>query len=295
MPGWPPTGQLDVVGPARAYDSLVSEPPQSRPVAADGPRPADASRTAAGVTGTTVVCPYLLVPGASWRATRALREHRCTAIVPIEAPTLETQRALCLTSAYPTCPRFEAALDARRASWLGSTEALTAFEARVARRVPRVAPITLDRPSAIAGSLSLLGGSRRLARIVLAAAMVGAGGLLLAARFAGGNVGGEVGSSPDPTTPEAVASPTGALAPSSASPSLPVTSTPRPSPATSETPAKTSKPTDQPAATRRYRVKSGDTLSGIAARFGTTVRAIKALNSITDASLIRPGQVLRIP
>ncbi|MET1231824.1 MAG: LysM peptidoglycan-binding domain-containing protein [Candidatus Limnocylindrales bacterium] len=268
--------------------------PKSQAPPPDGVRAADASTAAAGVTGI-VVCPYLLVPGASWRATRALREHRCMAIEPIEAPTLDTQRALCLTSAYPTCPRFEAALDARRARWLGSTEALTSFEARVARRVPRVAPIALDRPSAIAGSLSLLGGSRRLARIVLAAAMVGAAGLLLAARFAGGNLGGDVGSSPEPTTPEAVASPTEAHAPSSASPSLPVTATPSPSPATSQTPAKTAKPTAGPAATRRYRVKSGDTLSSIAARFGATVRAIKTLNGITDASLIRPGQVLRIP
>lgn len=288
-------GPLEVVGPAPTYDSLVSDPKQSPAAAPGGVRAADASRAAAGVKGSTVVCPYLQVPGASWRATRALREHRCMAIEPVDAPTLETQRALCLTAAYVTCPRFEAALDARRARWLGSTEALTTFEARVARRVPRVAPTALDRPSAIAGPLSLLGGSRRLARIVLAAAMVGAAGLLLAARFAGGNLGGDVGASPEPTMPAAVASPTGALAPTSSSPSLPATSTPSPSPATSATPAKTPKPTAKPAATRRYRIKSGDTLSGIAARFGTTVAALKKLNGITDASLIRPGQILRIP
>ena len=286
---------LEVVGPAPAYDSPVIDPPQSGPAPADGPRAADASAAAPAVMGSTVVCPYLLVPGASWRATRAIREHRCTAITPVDAPTLETQRALCLTAAYVTCPQFEAALDERRSRWLGSTQALTAFEARVARRVPRVAPIALDRPSAIAGSLSLLGGSRRLARILLAAAMVGAAGLLLAARFAGGNLGGDIGASPQPTTAAADASPTDASAPSLASPSLPATSTPSPSPATSATSTKTPKPADTPAATRRYRIKSGDTLSGIAARFGTTVRAIKQLNGITDASLIRPGQVLRIP
>ncbi len=173
------------------------------------------------------MCPYLLVPGASWRAARPLREHRCMAVSPIDAPSLETQRSLCL-AAYTTCPRFEAATVARRARWLGSPEGLVAFEARVARRVPRVAPVALDRPSAIAGPLSLLGGSRRLARIALAVAMVGAAVLLLAARFAGGPPGDRLGASPEATTPAALASPTAALATVPASPSLPATSTPSP-------------------------------------------------------------------
>ena len=207
---------------------------------------------------------------------------------PIDAPSLETQRSLCL-AAFTTCPRFEAATVARRARWLGSADGLVAFEARVARRVPRVAPVALDRPSAIAGPLSLLGGSRRLARIALAVVMVGAAVLLLAARFAGGPPGDRLGASPDATTPAALASPTAALATLPASPSLPATSTPRPSP--SAAPVKTPKP----AATRRYKVKSGDTLSGIAARFGTTVAVIKRLNNISDASRLRTGQVLRLP
>jgi len=44
-----------------------------------------------------------------------------------------------------------------------------------------------------------------------------------------------------------------------------------------------------------YRVRSGDTLSGIAARYGITVRALKAANAIGSAGVIRPGQVLVIP
>lgn len=94
--------------------------------------------------------------------------------------------------------------------------------------------------------------------------------------------------------PAAIASPSPALGPSSASPSLAATSTPSPSPATSA-PAETPTPTGKPASTRRYTVKSGDTLSGIARRFGTTVAVLKKLNGISDASRIRPGQVLRIP
>ena len=56
-------------------------------------------------SGIAAVCPYLLVPGASWRAARPLREHRCMAVSPIDAPSLETQRSLCL-AAYHDLPAF---------------------------------------------------------------------------------------------------------------------------------------------------------------------------------------------
>jgi len=42
-------------------------------------------------------------------------------------------------------------------------------------------------------------------------------------------------------------------------------------------------------------VKSGDTLSAIAARNGTTVKILAQLNGIADPSLIRVGQVLTLP
>lgn len=43
-----------------------------------------------------------------------------------------------------------------------------------------------------------------------------------------------------------------------------------------------------------YTVVAGDTLSGIAARFGTTVAALVAANGIANPNLIRVGQVLRL-
>lgn len=43
-----------------------------------------------------------------------------------------------------------------------------------------------------------------------------------------------------------------------------------------------------------YVVKSGDTLSGIAAKFGTTYQALAALNGIVNVNLIFPGQVLKV-
>jgi LysM repeat protein len=47
-------------------------------------------------------------------------------------------------------------------------------------------------------------------------------------------------------------------------------------------------------ATTSYKVVPGDTLSGIASRFGTTSRNLMALNGITNANYLRIGQVLRL-
>lgn len=44
-----------------------------------------------------------------------------------------------------------------------------------------------------------------------------------------------------------------------------------------------------------YTVVKGDTLSGIAKKFGTTVAKLKTLNKIENANLIRVGQVLKVP
>lgn len=44
-----------------------------------------------------------------------------------------------------------------------------------------------------------------------------------------------------------------------------------------------------------YTVRPGDTLSGIAARHGTSWQELQRLNNIKNANLIHPGQVLRLP
>ena len=44
-----------------------------------------------------------------------------------------------------------------------------------------------------------------------------------------------------------------------------------------------------------YTVVSGDTLSAIATRFGTTVEIICQLNGISDPNMIYVGQVLNLP
>ena len=69
--------------------------------------------------------------------------------------------------------------------------------------------------------------------------------------------------------------------------------TPTPKPSASATPKPTASPT--PSAAKTYTVKSGDTLTGIASRFGTTSKILMDLNSITNANLIKIGQILKLP
>ena len=45
---------------------------------------------------------------------------------------------------------------------------------------------------------------------------------------------------------------------------------------------------------KTYKIRKGDTLSGIAATYGTTVKKLVKLNKISDPSKIRVGQVLQL-
>ena len=70
-----------------------------------------------------------------------------------------------------------------------------------------------------------------------------------------------------------------------------VTATP-PSPTPTSSPAETAAPTATP---QIYTIQQGDTLTEIAERFGVTVEAIVAANSLSDPNRIFPGDMLRIP
>lgn len=56
----------------------------------------------------------------------------------------------------------------------------------------------------------------------------------------------------------------------------------------------TAKQNNTQATSNTYTVRSGDSLSAIAARFGTTVSALQSANNIRNANLIYPGQVLKV-
>lgn len=83
------------------------------------------------------------------------------------------------------------------------------------------------------------------------------------------------------------------------------TPTPTPSPTPTPTPTPTQSPTPKPSPTpapstsspavTEYRVRSGDTLIGIANRFGVSVSSLQSLNGITNPNSLQVGRVLRIP
>ena len=68
------------------------------------------------------------------------------------------------------------------------------------------------------------------------------------------------------------------------------TTAPPPPPATDTTAGTPTVATER----RRYRVRRGDTLESIAARFGTTVEALIALNPDIDPLALSPGQRIRV-
>lgn len=90
-------------------------------------------------------------------------------------------------------------------------------------------------------------------------------------------------------TPTPVASPAAGQA----------TATPTPEPFTPPEPTATpvpQEPEPTPAAgTSTYTVQPGDTLYGLAQRFGTTVNELAALNNLSPDAMLMAGQVLTIP
>lgn len=67
-------------------------------------------------------------------------------------------------------------------------------------------------------------------------------------------------------------------------------------PGASTAPASTSPPTVPPTVPMaEYVVASGDTMSGIAKKFGVTMQALLLANKVTDPNLVRVGQKIRVP
>lgn len=96
-------------------------------------------------------------------------------------------------------------------------------------------------------------------------------------------ISGAPGNSSSPAAPSSTQAP---AAPASGATAVPTTRPSTPTPAPTATPI---------TGLREHTVASGETLFSIAARYGTTAAAIANTNGITDLSLVRIGQVLRIP
>jgi LysM repeat protein len=248
------------------------------------PRPVTTPVTPA----TAAICPYLLAFDGRWRASTPAREHRCTVVSPPAILAAEKQRRLCLTVEHVGCSTYLAATN--------PTDADEASDASAAHRrtraVTRTAPLVLDH-GRLAISLPALRGERgagqqggllalmAVAFAAIVVARLSAGGPNLPVRAVGGTAASpSAGASPAPTVrPAATDGATRTLVPTDVEP------TPVP-------PDATKKPAVSP---RTYKVRSGDTLSGIAGEFGTTVKALMELNDIENARSLRVGQVLELP
>lgn len=236
------------------------------------------------------VCPYLRADAGSWRYARPSREHRCTALAPPTILAIEKQRRLCLVSKHGACPTF---LAARSASPGASADRRPLVDDRaddraaVTRwRFTRTAALVID-DGRIAVTIVAAVRRRGLGQATLVVLLLAAFAAVGFSRLSQPGVALAPTASPS-ASPVATVSATPGLtvAPSvAATPEITPESTPAPSSpvATPSTSGDT------------YVVQSGDTLSGIAARFGTTVSVLQELNGIVDAGRIRVGQVLTLP
>ncbi len=246
-----------------------------------------------------MICPYLLADGGAWRASTPARAHRCAAVAPPALLTTEKQRRLCLTAEHHGCATFMAARSLRPA-----TDRADARGARpTARTIARTTPLVLDHGRlALSAPTTAWRLDRSIGQAALVVLMVLAFAAILVARLAGadgsgaGAVAGATGT-PGPTpSVSASSSPIASTPSASGTPSTPSGGSPGPtaSATATDTPSATDAPQPSAAGTT-YLVRPGDTLSGIAARFGTTWQVIAELNGIDDARRIRAGQELLLP
>ena len=233
----------------------------------------------------TRVCPYLATADGGWRSSTVSREHRCRAVAPPAPLAAEKQRRLCLTADYPTCATFEAARAARPVAH----DRLPTLP----RPLARTAPVVLDH-TRLPVAMPSLRADRSTVQVLLVALLAIAFAAIVLARLAVGETPAGTTGSPTPATstaPGAGGSRAPATSrPASARPSGDATAAPGSAP-----PEGSGAPASGAPATTTYKVKAGDTLVGIAAKFGTTPKAIANLNGLTDPSSLKVGQTLRIP
>jgi len=235
-----------------------------------------------GVDTIPAVCPFLMADTGIWRLAVPSREHRCTAFNPPAALAVEKQERLCLTARHPTCATYLASIAAREARLAPLGEYPTRWH------LGRTASLIEDKGGLGAVLIGLIVDRRRwpaIPAVILVTTLL----TLAISGFRPGLPASVVATAtPFPTQPP---TPRPTLRPTSSPAETP---TPEPSPTVTAIPTATPGPTPQPTY-RTYRVVSGDTLSAIAARFGTTVRAIVNLNSLANPNTLRVGQILLIP
>jgi hypothetical protein len=230
------------------------------------------------------VCPFLRSRDGAWASAFASRDLRCWAVVPAAQLSPQKQRDLCVSSAHASCATFMTAEASDRG--LGRQDPDDAALWPVVSNIPIALESIHARPgvnvsSPRVGTQALLVGLMVVALIVLVIARTNP--------LAGAGASPSPGGSASPDASAAAVAPLVASAPPLASASdSPSPAPPSPTLAPSATPSPS-------AAQRTYRVRSGDTIASIAAKFHTTVKAIVKANNIVDPRTIHPGQALIIP
>jgi LysM repeat protein len=239
-----------------------------------------------------VLCPYLATLDGTWRSATAVRDHRCTAVAPPVPLALEKQRRLCLVDAHVRCATFGVAEATRVAAG-------TAMPAM--RPVARMTPVILDhrrfdlrvpvlRADRLSGQALLVG--------VLGIALTA---ILLSRPSGDAGAAGGVGSASPAASDTAPSEVAGSIASPPVGPTdAPATDQPiatpgapaSPTASVAASPVASAEPSTSGAT---YKVRSGDTLIAIAARFDTTVRVLVQLNGISDPSRLKVGQVIKLP
>jgi len=264
-----PVGAPHPTDPAAA-DLASDVPSVPAPDAPERARPVSAPEIAAAI------CPYLSSASGAWRSAGPSREHRCTALMPPAPQPSDKQRRHCLSADHVECSIFGAARTARETALAGGADPRRISAADDRRRpLPRTAPVLLEPPRLI-DQVTRLQLDRAPGQVALVALMVVAFLVVALSRFSGGGPA----TSPGPSFV-------------AVGPSLPI-ETPSPTPFATPTPSGPPSASPGPSFRTTYRVKKGDTLASIAAKYKVTVAAIRAANGL-KSNTIHSGQILKIP
>jgi LysM repeat protein len=215
--------------------------------------------------------------------------HICRAVGSRQPLDRGQQVGYCLTTAHTGCDRYVVAMEQRGPiSWPAPAADAAVIQTRL------VLPAASGRRAIGAPAIGA-----RNRRWVLGGAMATLG-LAAVASGVAGSLGGLIAAAPSPAasgTPVSTPRPTPATTPTFVPTATPAatsqpTSAPSTSPAATLTTTPSPTPPPQP---QTYVVQPGDTLNGIATRFGTSVQALQAANGLGASDVIIVGQVLIIP
>ncbi len=300
---------------ASAESPATPAPPPPEPtstVAAAGAAPQDAGQW------LDATCPYLRSTDGSWRSVVPQRGQRCWGQQPPVALEPLTQERLCRTEAHTRCEIFVAAEQGHLDALARDHVLPERLDGRFGVLV-RPSTLVLDDSGPVRVALPVTVPAGRRTRVAIGLGVAGV--LVVVALLAG--LGG--GAAPLPTQPPPIAfvSPSPVLLPTPTAPvtqapatSAPATSapatplptpvatpqptpepTPKPTPKATPTPTPTPtpSPSQSPGIRTTYRIHKGDTLAGIAAKFGVTKKQLRAVNDFGDPPHLRYGFVINIP